>query len=76
MVWHFQAEGAAQGWDLQQRTQGKCELSLKFFFFCKFNRRDKNLALLVLLQSPRLLEPAVVHDGWSGEAVGLHQNQS
>jgi hypothetical protein len=29
-----------------------------------------------LLQSPRLLEPAVVHDGWSREAGGLHQNQS
>jgi hypothetical protein len=28
-----------------------------------------------LLQSPHLLGLAVVHDGWSGEAGGLQQNQ-
>jgi hypothetical protein len=60
---------------VQQRTRGKGELSLQYFFICKFNQREKKLVLLVLLQSPRLLEPAVIHDGWSGEAGGLQQNQ-
>jgi hypothetical protein len=50
-------------------------LVLQYFFNCKFNQREKEVVLLVLLQSPRLLEPAVVHDGLSGEARGLQQDQ-
>jgi hypothetical protein len=38
-------------------------------------QNENTLVLLVLLQTPRLLEPAVVHDGWSGVAGRLQLNQ-
>jgi hypothetical protein len=36
----------------------------------------KTLLAVVVLQSPPLLEPAVAHDRWSGEAGGLQHNHS
>jgi hypothetical protein len=50
-------------------------LVLQYFFIYKFNQREKEVVLLVLLQSPRLLDLVVIHDGLSGEAGGLQQDQ-
>jgi hypothetical protein len=60
---------------VQQRTRGEGERSLQYFIFCEFNQNIYVLVALFLLQSPCLLEPAVVHDSWSGEAGGLQQEQ-
>jgi hypothetical protein len=67
--------GVALAAKVQQRTRGEGERSLQYFIFCEFNQNIRTLVALFLLQSPRLLEPIVVHGDWSGEAGGLQQEQ-
>jgi hypothetical protein len=75
MGWHLQVEGAAQGNKREgheEKVSKRSPRSLQYFIFCEF-KLYPCVDGTVALQSVRLPEPIVVHDGWSGVAGGLQQ---